>query len=97
VPFLVAGMGDAVSTYFEARTCFQNPNARTALGGRVTLAAHAIARLCAETIYDHGADAARALEQGEVTDAVERVAGRCTRGRYSADYHSGGARVGAPR
>jgi glycerol dehydrogenase len=73
VRYLVAGMGDAVSTYYEARTCFRNPNARTALGGRVTLAANAIAQLCAETIYDHGSEAAAALERGEVSEAVERV------------------------
>lgn len=41
VRFLVAGMGDAMSTWYEARTCMENPDARTTLGTRPTMAATA--------------------------------------------------------
>ncbi|NNG17378.1 MAG: glycerol dehydrogenase [Gemmatimonadales bacterium] len=71
--YLVAGMGDAVSTWYEARTCFANPKARSVVGARVTIAAQAIAELSARTVFDHGVEALLAVEQGEVTEALERV------------------------
>ena len=69
---LVAGMGDALSTWVETesalRTWPQN------LGGGVpTRAAIAIARLCFDTLMEHGLEAKRAVELGVVTPAVERI------------------------
>jgi glycerol dehydrogenase len=39
VRYLVAVMGDAMATWYEARTCLQNPQARPVVGARPTLAA----------------------------------------------------------
>jgi glycerol dehydrogenase len=71
--YLVAGMGDAVSTWYEARTCFANPKARSAVGARITIAARAIAELSARTVFDHGMEALAAVERGDVSEAVDRV------------------------
>ena len=73
VRFLVAGMGDALATRYEARTCLANPDARTILGARMTLAGVALADRSAEVVFDHGLDAARDVRAGRVTEAVERV------------------------
>lgn len=70
--FLVSGMGDALATWYEARTVIEarSPNQ---LGGRTTLAAGALAELCCQTLYADGVEAAIAVEQGAVTPALERI------------------------
>jgi len=73
VRYLVAGMGDAMATWYEARTCLQNPEGRTVLGARPTLAANALGELCANTLFEHGIAAVTAVQRREVTDALERV------------------------
>ena len=45
VRLTVAGMGDALATYFEARACEQS-DAVSCAGGKVTGAAMALAKLC---------------------------------------------------
>ena len=54
--FLVAGMGDALSTWFEARSCERTQSVNEC-GGYGTAAGLAIARLCYETLLSHGAAA----------------------------------------
>ena len=71
--YLVAGMGDAMATWYEARTCLDNPNGRSCVGARPTLAASAIGEICAATLYAHGEAAAEAVKRSKVTDALERV------------------------
>ena len=73
VRYLVAGMGDALATRYEARTCYRNPDGRAVIGGRPTIAAQAIAELCAQTVFDDGIAAADANYRGEVNPALERV------------------------
>ena len=73
VRYLVAGMGDAMATWYEARTCLQNPQARSVLGARPTLAASALGELCATTLFAEGVAAVDAVRQREVTDALERI------------------------
>ncbi len=73
VRYLVAGMGDALTTRYEARTCYRNPAGRAVIGGRPTIAAQAIAELCAQTVFDDGLAAAEANDRGEVNPALERV------------------------
>ena len=73
VRYLVAGMGDALATRYEARTCYRNPAGRAVIGGRPTIAAQAIAELCAQTVFDDGLAAAEANDRGEVNPALERV------------------------
>lgn len=67
VRFLVAGMGDAMSTWFEARACARANPARNAA------AAMAIARQCYETLIADSHDAKTACEAGVVTPALENV------------------------
>lgn len=62
--YLVAGMGDAFSTWYEARCCMQNPAARTGRGARPTMGALAIAGQCREQLLAHGAAALRELRAG---------------------------------
>jgi glycerol dehydrogenase len=71
--YLVAGMGDALATWYEARTCLANPEARSVLGARPTITAAAIGELCARTLYDHGEAAARDVARRAVTEDLERV------------------------
>jgi glycerol dehydrogenase len=71
--YLVAGMGDAVATSYEARVCAAAPEATSVLGGRTTVAAAAIAEASASTVFEHGLAAVEAARRGEVTDALERV------------------------
>ncbi len=73
VRYLVAGMGDALATRYEARTCYRNPAGRAVIGGRPTIAAQAIAELCAQTVFDDGVTAAEANYRAETNPALERV------------------------
>ncbi len=72
VRFLIAGMGDALATWFEADTVHRacKPNGA---GGYGTLAAMAIARTCYETLLRDGRSAVAAVRAGVVTPAVERI------------------------
>ncbi|MDR3430915.1 MAG: glycerol dehydrogenase [Rouxiella aceris] len=72
VRLFVAGMGDALSTYFEAQACFE-ARAISMAGGGSTLAALALAKLCYETLIEEGLKAKLAVESGVVTEAVERI------------------------
>lgn len=70
--FLVAGMGDALSTWFEARSCrrTRSPNE---CGGYGTLAGFHLARLCYDTLLADGATAKADGERHAVTPALERI------------------------
>jgi glycerol dehydrogenase len=69
---LVAGMGDALATMFEAQTCVEG-HIQNMRGGASTRSALALAQLCYRTLLDDGAAAKRALEQQVVTPALERL------------------------
>lgn len=70
--FLVAGMGDALATWFEADSC-QKSRGRNIAGDMGSMTAQALARLCYETVRDWGLAARTACEAGEVNEALERV------------------------
>ncbi|HUY91422.1 MAG TPA: glycerol dehydrogenase [Pirellulales bacterium] len=72
VRFLVAGMGDALSTWFEADSCRQ-AQAPNQCGGVGTLAGYAIARLCYDTILEYGEAAVMACRMKVVTPALSHV------------------------
>ena len=72
VRFLVAGIGDGLSTYFEADASSRTRK-ETMAGGAPTIAALAIARLCYDTLLEHGLAARLAVERQAVTPAVEKV------------------------
>jgi len=70
---LVAGLGDALATWYEARTVLEarSPNQ---LGGATTATARALARLCRDILFADGPAALRAVTNHAVTPALERVA-----------------------
>lgn len=72
VRLLVAGMGDALATYYEARACSRSGGA-TMAGGSSSLAAMAIARTCRDTLFADGYRAKLAVEAGTVSIALENV------------------------
>lgn len=72
VRLLIAGMGDALSTYFEARACHKS-NAISMAGGQSTLAALTLAKLCYDTLLEEGYKAKIAVEAGGVTTALEHI------------------------
>jgi glycerol dehydrogenase len=70
--FFVAGMGDALSTWFEAHTCMKS-GAKNFSGGMATAAGLSIARLAYDTLLEYGVAARLAVDQNTVTPAVEMV------------------------
>lgn len=84
VRFLVSGMGDALSTYFEARAtsmAYANVNAGLPCGYREgltapaksTKTAFALAKLCYETLLEDGYKAKLSCEGKVVTPALENI------------------------
>jgi glycerol dehydrogenase len=69
---LIAGMGDALATWFEAKTCVDG-NVRNMRGGASSQSALALAELCYRTLLRDGEDALAALENQSSTDALERL------------------------
>ncbi len=70
--FLVAGMGDALSTWFEARSC-ELTGSPNECGGHGTAAGFAIARLCYETLLSDGRQAMLDNERHLITPALDRI------------------------
>lgn len=74
VRFLVAGMGDALSTYPECRANLQSSSPNYVNSGyHQTIAGLAISRACHETILSRGVNARLAAEIGLCTKDVEDV------------------------
>ena len=71
--FLVAGMGDAMATWYEAKACLANPEGRNCVGSRPTLACAAMGETCAHTLYEYGVAASASVVANRCDDAVERV------------------------
>ena len=71
--YLVAGMGDAMATWYEAQVCYANPSAVIAVGTRPTIAAAAIGEACARTLFADGVKAASAVARSEVTVELEQI------------------------
>ncbi len=70
--FLVAGMGDALATVFEARAC-AGGNVKNMRGGGSTRTALALAELCYRTLLEDGVHALAAARAHTVTPAFERI------------------------
>ena len=72
--FLVAGMGDALATYWEADTCVRSGLVNGVTGTTSpTLAALSLARLTYDTLLESGLQARIAVERKVVTPAVEAI------------------------
>jgi len=74
VGYLVSGMGDALATFWEADTCAKSckPNVLTG-ASPPTLSAVTLARLCYDTLLEHGFAAKLAVEKQVVTPSVEAI------------------------
>ncbi len=72
VRLLLAGVGDALSTWFEADACERN-YAGNMTGHPGTYAAYVLARYCFDTLLEFGVAARVACEQQIVTPALERI------------------------
>ncbi len=70
--FLVSGMGDALATMFEARSC-ERTQSKNECGGLSTMAGLHLAELCYTTLLNDGIAAKIACEQHVVTPALERI------------------------
>jgi len=70
--FLVSGMGDALATFFEARSC-QTKYAGNMTGRIGSMTAYALAELCYETLLTYGVQALAACENHISTPAFEKV------------------------
>jgi len=69
---LAAGMGDALATWFEAKTCVAGA-VQNMRGGNSTCTALALAELCYQTLLADGAAALQAVKTQVVTPALERL------------------------
>ncbi|BCL77072.1 glycerol dehydrogenase [Jeongeupia sp. HS-3] len=72
VRLLVAGMGDALATWFEAESC-RIKGAGNMTGRPGPMTAHGLAKLCFDTLLEYGPLACAACEGGVVTPALEKV------------------------
>ncbi len=72
VRLLVAGMGDAFVTYYEARACKRAGLANLS-GGLCTQAGYAIAKLCRDVLLEHGAKAKADVEAKRWSEEVDYV------------------------
>lgn len=70
--YLMAGVGDALATYYEAAASVTS-NAITMAGGNATKASFALAKLCKDILLEDGVKAKIALESGVSTFAVENI------------------------
>jgi glycerol dehydrogenase len=70
--FLVAGMGDALGTYFEARACLRTDSPSLENGG-IMLSSMALCELCYKTLLKCGYQAKLASEKHLVTPALEAI------------------------
>jgi glycerol dehydrogenase len=74
VEYLISGMGDALATFWEADTCNKSCKPNVLTGGTpVSLSAMALARLCHDTLLEHGLQAKLAVENKCVTPSVEAI------------------------
>jgi len=74
--YLVAGMGDALSTYYEAAACMKNPQAKNIIYPfiyRPTYISQGIAKQCLHILFEHGMKAKYSCMNNEVTEPLEKV------------------------
>ena len=74
--YLVSGMGDALSTYFEARACYRS-GAKTMSRGQCSMTAMALSELCYKTLLKDSVKALEAVEKQVVTPELEAVVEAC--------------------
>lgn len=70
--YLIAGMGDALATWFEAKACAAR-GVKNMRGGASTRTALALAELCYKTLLEDGAAALAALREQVPNESLERL------------------------
>jgi glycerol dehydrogenase len=70
--FLVSGMGDALATWFEARSC-ERTQSLNECGGLSLMTGLHLAKLCYDTLLNHGLSAKIANEAQIVTPAFDHI------------------------
>ena len=70
--FLVAGMGDALATWFEARSCY-GTQSMNECGGYSTRLGLSAARLCYDTLLEYGVAAKADNARHAVTPALDHI------------------------
>lgn len=73
IRLFVAGMGDAMSTYFEARAC-KASGAKNYCRGTMPHTAYGMAKLCYDILRKSGVQAYEDVKEGVCSEAVEEVA-----------------------
>ena len=83
VRLLVAGMGDALATFYEARTCVEayrdnflktgSSMSSSRMAMKATATSYGLAKLCKEILFEYGIEAKLAAEKKQVTKAVDRI------------------------
>lgn len=69
---LVAGMGDAMATWFEARACGASGSPNQ-VGGQPTRAAAGLAAMCWDLLQECGPQAKKDVEEGSCSVALETI------------------------
>jgi glycerol dehydrogenase len=72
VRFLIAGMGDALATWFEARSC-ERTQSENECGGYSTMTGLMISKLCYETLLKYSKAAIISCENNIVTPALHHI------------------------
>ncbi|TKV62203.1 glycerol dehydrogenase [Nakamurella flava] len=72
VGLLIAGVGDALATWLEARATSRS-NSKTMAGGVPTVTGTALAKLSWEVLWENAIEAVDAVKDKQVTPAVEKV------------------------
>lgn len=72
VRFLVSGMGDALSTWFEAEDC-RVSGAGNMTGRPGSMTANGLAKMCFDTLMNDGVQALEDCKNQKITPALERV------------------------
>jgi glycerol dehydrogenase len=70
--FLISGMGDALATWFEARSC-RLTQSLNECGGLSTNAGLIIARLCYDTLLKYGRKALSAIDEHKITPEFSNI------------------------
>lgn len=73
VRLFVAGMGDALATFFEADMCHRTASPSIQTGASSTITARTIGRLCFDTLMEYGVQAKAEAEANIAGPALEAV------------------------
>lgn len=75
--FLLAGIGDALSTYFDVRICYRH-NFPSVFKNDISITAMMLSKACFEILQQYAVDAKISCENKVVSPAIEHVIEACT-------------------